>query len=146
MSDDAPLDHVLRAPLPWRSDRLTECGRAADSVQACIGPDELSARIKRHGKQRAAFTVCMTCWGRVGWTSTWERHPIGVLYRELKRIGPFLPVGHTSPESERMTAELRALAALVETHREEFDGYLAGLDETVNLDQRRTRRGKRGVS
>lgn len=36
--------------------------------------------------------------------------------------------------------ELRALAALVEAHREKFDGYLAGLESTVNLADARAKR------
>lgn len=143
---DEPLDHLLRAPLPWRADRLTECGRPADTVASVITTDELTARIRRDGKRRTAFTVCMTCADRAGYATTWEAHPIGVLYRELHRVGAHRPTGvQPNPDFERMTAELRAIAALVDAHRDEFDAYLAGLRTTVSLtDRRHDRRQRRG--
>lgn len=53
------------------------------------------------------------------------------------------PLDHPEEHDElwarrgRLAAELEALAALVEAHREEFDGYLAGLAATVKLADRR---------
>ncbi|WP_280381367.1 hypothetical protein [Nocardia wallacei] len=87
MQGSGPRDHVLRTPLPWRNDRMTECGRPTDDVASFIDTTELAARVKRFGQQRTAFTVCMTCLGRVRYADTWEKHPIGVMYRELQRVG-----------------------------------------------------------
>lgn len=141
---DEPLDHLLRASLPWRADRLTECGRPADTVASVITADELAARVRRDGKRRTAFTVCMTCADRAGYATTWEEHPIGVLYRELHRVGAHRPTGAPpNPDFETTTAELRAIAALVAAHRDEFDAYLAGLRTTVSLTDRRARRHRR---
>lgn len=143
-----PLDHILRPRLPWREDDLTECGRAANDVKTIITADELKARIKRLGQQRTAFTVCMTCAGQVKYSMTWEQHPIGVLDRELKRVGTFTPTpGYpVALKVERVTAELRAIAALIDAHRGEFDGYLSGLGDTVDLAGARRRRARGGAS
>lgn len=46
---------------------------------------------------------------------------------------------------ERLRAELQAVAALVDAHREEFDAYLSGLSETVNLTERRNTKRRRGA-
>ncbi|MBF6302284.1 hypothetical protein IU459_32795 [Nocardia amamiensis] len=145
-ANQEPLDHVLRPSLPWRDEELTECGRPAVDVASAITADDLTARVKRIGQQRTAFTVCMTCAGRVEYSSTWERYPIAVLERELQRAGIHPPglSRSTKPEAARMTAELRAIAALIEAHREEFDGYLSGLDKTVDLGARRRRRAGGG--
>lgn len=141
------LDHVLRVRLPWRDDDLTECGRPALDVASYITADDLRARIKQIGQQRSAFTVCMTCAGRVNSADTWEKHPIGVLHRELVRAGIYPPTpGYgVEPEAARMVAELRAIAALIGAHRAEFDGYLSGLDEVADISGARRRRagGKR---
>lgn len=139
------LDHVTRAPLPWRDDLITECGRPAETVASTIDAHELEARIARDGQRRAAYTVCMTCWSRVSpYAPTWERFPIGVLAREMKRVGLYEPIGDPlGPGAQRLTAELRALAALAHAHRDEFNTYLADLDATVDLTQTRRDRPRR---
>lgn len=141
-----PLDHVIRAPLPWRSEQLTECGREVSDVAAAITQQQLVARVKEYGKQRTAFTVCITCWSTASsHRETWESDPIAVLYRETLRAG----ATHVMPRSDRpervvLTAELRAIGALIEAHRDEFDQYIAGLADTANLDAvRRERSAKR---
>lgn len=141
-TEQKPLDHILRPRLPWRDDDLTECGRPATDVKSVITVDELNSRIKQWGKQRTAFTVCMTCAGQVKFSPTWEQHPIGVLDRELKRVGTFAPTpGYApAPKTARVTAELRAIAALIAAHPDEFNGYVAGVGETVDLAGARRRR------
>ncbi|MEN6546607.1 MAG: hypothetical protein ABFE07_11230, partial [Armatimonadia bacterium] len=58
---DSPITHVMRAPLPWRPARLTECG--LPSVEhPTISVEEFIAKVKRDGKQRASYSTCMTCW------------------------------------------------------------------------------------
>lgn len=144
---EGPLDHVLRARLPWRTDDLTECGRPAADVASFITEDELRSRVKNLGQQRTAFTVCMTCAGRIDRHRpgpTWETNPLEILIRELERVRswsgvPGVPRYRQRPEHARMTAELRALAALAAAHPDEFAGYLSGLDATVDLASRRHR-------
>lgn len=110
-----PLDHVIRAPLPWRSEYLTECGRELSDVAAAITADQLAARIAEHGKQRTAFTVCITCWSTASsHRETWETDPIAVLHRETQRAGATLVNPRTDrPGRVTLTAELRAIAALI---------------------------------
>jgi len=48
-------------------------------------------------------------------------------------------------EAVRLSRELRAMAVLVERHREEFDALVSGLEDTVNLNAyRRDRQVRRG--
>jgi hypothetical protein len=49
-------DHVARPTLPWRTDRHTQCGRAADDVSSVISVDGLEARIQRDGHERTVET------------------------------------------------------------------------------------------
>lgn len=126
-------DHVLRPPLPWRPSATTECGRAAADVAAVITRDQLSARIKTLGKQRTAFTVCMTCATTAGRWSTFEENPVDCLRREV----------YGGRTEDGFADELRALAALVQAHRDEFDGFLSDLGKTTSLaDARRKARLK----
>ncbi|MDO3312384.1 Uncharacterised protein [Mycobacteroides abscessus subsp. abscessus] len=136
-------DHVTRAQLPWRADELTECGRQLNDVATYITRDQLIARVKEHGQQRTAFTVCMTCWNTASsHRYNWNSDPIATIAREAGRCGG--SYGHASPSPERsqLVAELRAIAALIEAHRDEFDGYINDLAETANLAARRNRKTK----
>lgn len=126
-------DHIIRADLPWRKAGLTECGRRIDSVAGWTTMAAIIDRVKRLGKQRTAFTVCMTCY-TTGWNyQSWEQDPIDVMRRHSVRYGQ-----HN--DNDILRAELRAIAALIEMHREEFDNYLQGLSETIDLAARRRAR------
>lgn len=137
-----PRDHVIRAVLPWRSGELTECGRELADVASAITIEQLIGRVKEHGKQRTAFTVCMTCWNTASSHrhDTWEVDPIGVIGREAERCGMFRVYVSQTPERDQLTAELRAIEALIVAHRDEFDQYIAGLAESVDLDAARRAR------
>jgi hypothetical protein len=50
-------DHVASPTLLWRTDRHTQCGRAADDVSSVISVDGLEARIQRDGHERTVETV-----------------------------------------------------------------------------------------
>lgn len=147
MTAEGELDHVLRTHLPWRRDEpLTECGLTGTPG---LSHEQLAAKRERQGQQRAALTTCMTCWER---TDSWGwryhgRGLVAVLAREIERVRRSRKVEH----EERLERELRAIEALVEAHRDEFDGYLAGLDATVDLTERRRNRSaqarwRRGAS
>lgn len=138
--DDRPaeaLDHVVRVMLPWRTDSLTECGKQASTVKN-ISRDELAARIKKHGQQRTAFTVCMTCCDRTRYAQPWAEEPEAVLEREIRRV---------QGKPGDLRRELLAVAALIDAHRDEFDAYVTGLAGAPSLaEHRRNRRfgGPRG--
>lgn len=129
MTDQLPLEHVERANLPWRDEALTECGLPT-AGHPVLSRDAWLSKVKAQGKQRAAFTTCMTCWGAAARNSSWDHDPIRALSRacdDWKRKDQFV-------------AELRALALLVEAHRDEFDLALSGLGEATSLDAARRRR------
>jgi hypothetical protein len=137
---DQPLDHVIRSWPPWRrGDPPTECGREPTGVQV-ITRDAFLARVRKLGQQRAAMTMCMTCWETCTRRRTWTSDPVAVMARETGRWD--------EAEKARLTKELRALAALVAAHEEEFYGFLDDLEDTVDIRtamRRRTVDRARGV-
>ncbi len=134
-----PVDHIERPALPWRLDeRLTECGKPTDKVRAVITRDAAVAKVKQQGRRRAAMSTCMTCWGVAEFNRDWSQSPTEVVAREAKRN---YGRGFGGEGGETLLdRELRAIAALVEAHREEFDGFLHGLTETATLDKARAER------
>ena len=138
MSDEA-LDHVARPNLPWRHDVLTECGLTEMSAQRVLTRAAFEDKVKRQGKTRSAMTTCMTCWQTASRWKDWSQAPSEVMRREMPAwSSPLHP-------HNRLDAELRAIAALIEAHREEFDGFLRGLAATSDLDTRRAMRRRRIV-
>lgn len=156
MSTLGLLDHLSRPPLPWRAPHLTECGKPLDTIDAAriISRDQLRKRVDDIGQKRAAFSTCMTCWSTAG---RWPDDPWTALYREVSVVWRTPPSYYDYAPSrdeggqrgahdeakarrDRFVGELEAIQALIEAHREEFDGYLAGLDETVSLADRRRRK------
>lgn len=129
--NDKPLDHVRRPDLPWHTSTITECGRPLKDVAACIERDELLARLKHHGKQRTGLLTCMTCLETSARWKTFTEDPVDALHREVFSF---------RGDDKQLAAELRAIAALIDKYRNEFDGYLAGLEETVSLEARRRAR------
>lgn len=127
-------DHIIRADLPWRKADLTECGRKIETVKGVTTMADVLDRVKRLGKQRTAFTVCMTCYSTGYNYQSWEQDPLDVMRRHCVRYGR-----DAGADNARLRDELRAIAALVEAHRDEFDGYIQGLAETVDLASRRRR-------
>lgn len=118
---------MLREPLPWREESMTECGRPVNDVGGCITRDQLKQRIKEYGQQRTAFTVCMTCWNTGSRHQPWDIAPASMIWREANRTGRSLGerhVGTPKPEHYQLTHELHAAAKLIEAHREEFDELL----------------------
>lgn len=153
MSEDrvGPVDHITRTVLPWRTEaELTECGKpVADLTGRLVTRDEAVARIKRIGQKRAAFTLCMTC------ASTSDRHrnmhaltedSVAAVARSTDGVRHAYPPYHGREETtqwrerERLRGEFEAIAALIEAHREEYEGYLAGREQTVSLADRRRKR------
>lgn len=129
---DEPLSHIRRPDLPWRTSRMTECGRPIADVKKSMDRAEALALVAQHGKQRAAFLLCMTCMTTANQYKTWEEDPVGALAREF--------FGATDP---KLRDELRALGALVDAHRDDFDGFLEGLTTTISLADARRQRMRR---
>lgn len=134
------IDHIQRATLPWRAAaQLTECGRKLSDVKGFITRDEAEARHKRLGHKRAMFSMCMTCLDAVSRWKTWQEDPVDAIRRESADLW-----NKDQPRADQLRKELRAIAALIEAHRDEFDGYLTGLEHTISLaDARQARRRRR---
>jgi hypothetical protein len=129
---DQPLNHIRRPQIPWRSSYVTECGRPVAELKNVISRAEALALIAKHGIKRTAFLLCMTCMTTCDQYPDWHEDPAGALAREF--FGAY--------RDPRLSDELRALEALVAKHREEFDGYLAGLEQATSLDAARRRRAR----
>lgn len=135
---DEPLGHLGRRTPPWREPDMTECGRPLTDVAKVMTFEEAKALIAKHGQQRAVFLICMTCANTVSRYRTWEQSPTDVIGRE--GTSKWSQTGFS-----RMDRELFAIAALIDAHREEFDGYLVDLDETVSLADARASRKPKAV-
>lgn len=165
MSALSPLDHIARTPLPWRTaPDLTECGKVITDLNGrVVSRADIEARIRVVGKKRAAFETCMTCadaadrWAHRLHRSDDAEEAISALGRELTAVQHAYPPrtvhfgGRATREEpsdlwerkQRLADELRAITALIDAHRDEFDAYLTGLNDTVKLADRRGSKGAR---
>lgn len=128
---DPPRDHVARPALPWRSADLTECGRPVGDVKSVITRDQLTDRLRKDGRARVAYSVCMTCWQTAERWKTFDQDPIEAIRREV-----YLP----RDNDDQLRTELRGLAALAAKYRDELDAFVAGMGETVRFERRRKER------
>jgi hypothetical protein len=145
VSDKPTINHVERPAPPWRSaPGRTECGLPTAGHPVITRP-EFEELVRRLGKQRAAMQLCMTCWNTAIRWADWATDPVQVVMRETQGGKVFRRETYGTRTDPSFRDELRALAALVEAHRDEFDGYLAGLDDAASLADARARRRRRGV-
>ena len=143
MNDDEEqkhLNHITRTGLPWRPADRTICGRPlaelAEGVVLTLA--DARAKQKRLGQQRFAMVICMTCARHVTSWAEWDRDPVARFARELGNgFG-----GGRAPELE---AELRAIAALIAEHREQFDDMVSALmsPDVVRITDLQAARAKR---
>lgn len=139
MSDE-PLTHIRRTPLPWRETHKTVCGRPVSQYpdDLVVTLEQAKAMQRRLGQQRFALAICMTCAHNVGHWVRWDDDPLGRMQREVTGGG----FGKVEPE---IVNELRAIALLIDAHREEFDGLVAdfaggGITTMAQLRQKRAQR------
>ena len=133
------ITHIERSPLPWRPERATECGLDATRHPTWTR-EEAQAKAKELGRQRFSLFVCMTCMGTAERHSTWEDDPASCLVRHAERMTLRWPSREADPDKRRFADELRAIAALIDAHREEFDALVRGLGEIVDLKDARRRK------
>ena len=138
------LTHIERSPLPWRPERATECGLDATEHPTWTREEAVAKRADL-GAQRFSLFACMTCTSTFDRHSTWEIDPASCLVRHaapmaLSRWGRHL---EGDEEKRRFADELRAIAALIDAHREEFDALVESLGDVVDLGSRRRKRGAR---
>lgn len=135
-----PVDHIERPRLPWRSDDeswMTECGYSVLKVKT-ITRDAFAKRLKEYGQQRTAILTCMTCIQTAQRWATWAEDPRQAVDREIAWEG----CGRYSQDQRgaRLRNELKAIAVLIEKHREEFDWLLFDVANAVDLNDERRKR------
>jgi hypothetical protein len=141
-----PVHHIVRAKLPWRDEPdLTECGHLASEMALVWTRDEAVAQFKELGQQRMAMLTCMTCMDTANRWPRWDNSPVAVMQRECQREGwHHRAYARIYPpeaaEKDILERELRALAALVAAHQEEFREMVDGLAETGDLASKRAAR------
>lgn len=137
------IEHILRPMPPWRRDDvITECGRAASEFASVLTRDQAIAKIKAQGRRRAAMSTCMTCWETASRHAAWDQNPVEVISRECSRANWWHRQLNAPPKAVQFRDELRAIAALIEAHRPEFDELLAGLKDTSDLGAARAKRAR----
>lgn len=141
MTADA-IEHIIRPSLPWRDAGLTECGRPVNDCAAVLTLDQAAAKWKKQGPTRAALTTCMTCCQTYRNWPTWEANPGGRLSRDISRY----IYGQPKPETGLLNVELRAIALLIEAHREEFDATVATIQSAAGLAEAREKRVRRKLA
>jgi hypothetical protein len=136
-----PMEHIARPSAPWRlpQDARTECGLPV-AGHPVLSRDAWGAKVKELGKQRAAFTTCMSCWSTADrWQeATFNQDPVQVVARETYGQKIISQEGR-----EIFRDELLALGALVEAHREEYEAIRASLNDASRLEQKRRERARR---
>ena len=135
------LEHVIRSRPPWRrGEDLTECGKTVTG-RAVITRDAFLAKVRKQGQQRSAMSTCMTCWHTSRNHPSWAEDPVASLLREAGRFRWHIP-GRAGADLT-FHDELRAIEALIAAHPDEWDELLAGIGETVRLDDRRRQKRRR---
>jgi hypothetical protein len=134
------ITHIERSGLPWRAEQLTECGLDAPRHPTWTR-EEVVARYKEWGAQRLSLHVCMTCWSTFARHATWEDDPASCIVRHATPMT--LRWGVPSEDKRRFADELRAIAALIAAHREEFDALVDSYAEVVDLKEVRRERNRR---
>lgn len=139
-SGSDPVTHIARTALPWRDDALgrTICGHPVSQFAdgRVINLRDAHAAVRRLGQQRFALLHCMTCASNAFRWAEWDDDPVARMERELSG-GAF---GKREPI---VVHELRAIAALIAAHEDEFRsivGSLAAGDVVSLADHKRAGR------
>ena len=79
-------EHIERLKPPWRTTRLTECGRDIAEFAIVLSREEAVSKIKKEGVQRAAYSLCMTCLNKFQYNhkDQWEDDPAAVISRDAQ--------------------------------------------------------------
>lgn len=139
-----PLAHIERSRPPWRTVRLTECGREVSQFAVVLSHEEAAAKMTKQGVQRASLTTCMTCLNEMRMMSrsgdivpsrSWEVDPSGVIWRDTAKSA--------SRRTDLLAKEMRALATLYERHEDEYNAIYNGNEECVDFGAEARKRGAR---
>lgn len=133
------VTHIERSNLPWHDEHVTECGLDADRHPTWTRAEAV-AIARQFGKQRFAMVCCMTCLNTAERHRTWDEDPVSCMDRYTNRWG----YGGRDGDAGQFANELRAIALLIEAHREEFDATVADLAATESIAARRAARRRVG--
>jgi hypothetical protein len=97
--------------------------------------DEAIAKQKEMGVQRFSLFACMTCARTASNHATWDEDPASCFVRHATPMALSRWGARRTPTAEQrwFADELRAIAMLIEAHREEFDALVESLGEVVDL-------------
>lgn len=139
---DGPLTHIARTALPWRDDALsrTICGHPVSQYAEgrVVNLKDARGDVRRLGRQRFALLYCMTCASWANRWAEWDADPVARMEREITG-GAF---GKREPI---VVHELRAIAALIAAHEDEFREFVQAFasGEVISLaDHKRTAGGR----
>jgi len=134
----AHLTHIVRAMPPWCRDteQLTECRLPAHAFPVWTRAEALEEQ-RRLGAQRFSLFVCQTCRSASNMNAAWEENPAKCLQRYLGHAAYYLE--EPTPAARVIHDELRAIAVLIDRHRDEFDALRTGFGEVIALPVRRRR-------
>ena len=118
------VSHVQRPQLPWETTRKTYCGKDPEQFKSVISLDAAQHRFKEVGRKRATYELCVTCVETANRASSFDLSPCQAVAHVY--ANRWWRAGDHPTE----TAELRAVALLIEAHREEFDEAIAALLDT----------------
>lgn len=130
------ITHIERPALPWRPEKATECGLDA-TRHPTWSREEAIAKSKELGRQRFAMFACMTCMSTANRHATWEHDPASCMIRHAERMTMRWGREDEPGEKRRFADELRAIAALIAAHREEFDAIVQSYADVVDLSAHR---------
>ncbi|MDO8391035.1 MAG: hypothetical protein Q7V57_11140 [Actinomycetota bacterium] len=135
----ADLHHITRTNLPWRDATRTVCGKPISQYRPdlVITLADAQSMQRRLGQQRFALAICMTCANNVGHWAEWDANPIMRFQREINGNG----MGRDR-DDQVVENELRAVAALIERHREEFDDMVTALSDGSVITMQQLRRNR----
>lgn len=133
MSPLPTVAHVRRPDLPWRVSDVTECNLSTDAVADLIDRPTCLALIANVGMPAASETVCTRCLTTTMRWPDFDTDPVGALGREF--YGP--------SQHPQLNVELRALAALVDACRPDFDAIYRNLTEQTAGDEVAAARARR---
>lgn len=131
--------HIVIPRIPWRTVDRTYCGRDPQEFKKIASLADAQRRWKEVGAKRAAYEFCVTCVETANRHQPWDQNPVAAVHYAYNKFGEW---SRESPERDVAFAELRALAALVEAHREEFEQAVADLGGVVSLDALRVKRSR----
>lgn len=110
--------HIVRVRLPWNTTDRTECGKDPEQFRRVVSRGEAVRRWKEVGATRARYEFCMTCVDTANRWPSFNDDPV-----EASKRGATWRTGH----DDLTSAELRAVALVLDSHRDEFEAVVGDL-------------------